>query len=163
RSRTGARAGRAVACPLRRGRPARARPAAPPAGAGTAARCLTRRRPCRHDDPRQKAIPQMKTSMTGGALARLAAIAVPARAQDEAEPIVVQTPLIRPAAGLMNEHVHEGGEFMIGARFERTHAGGRNQSGTTEISDPEIVAAGYGARATSMTMDMAMLDLMYAP
>ncbi|HEU4651936.1 MAG TPA: hypothetical protein VFS49_11045 [Croceibacterium sp.] len=105
----------------------------------------------------------MKTPITGGALALLAALAVPALAQDGGDPIVVQTPLIHPAAGLMNEHMHEGGEWMLGLRFERTHAGGTNQSGTHDVADPAIVAAGYGARATSMTMDMAMLDLMYAP
>jgi hypothetical protein len=105
----------------------------------------------------------MKTPVTGGALALFAALAVPARAQDAADAIVVQTPLIHPAAGLMNEHMHEGGEVMLGLRFERTHAGGANQAGTDTITDPEIVAAGFGARASAMTMDMAMLDLMYAP
>jgi hypothetical protein len=103
----------------------------------------------------------MRTSISGGALTLLAAFAAPAVAQDD--PIVVQTPLIHPAAGLMNEHMHEGGEIMLGLRFERTHAGGANQSGTDEIADADIVAAGYSARTESMTMDMAMLDLMYAP
>jgi hypothetical protein len=105
----------------------------------------------------------MNTTISGSALALLAALAVPAQAQDQTDAIVVQTPLIHPAAGLMNEHMHEGGEFMLGLRFERTHAGGTNQAGTDAISDPAIVAAGYGARTKSMTMDMAMLDLMYAP
>ena len=105
----------------------------------------------------------MKTAISGSALALLAALAVPAQAQDQTDEIVVQTPLIHPAAGLMNEHMHERGEVMLGLRFERTHAGGTNQAGTGEISDPAIVAAGFGARTRSMTMDMAMLDLMYAP
>jgi hypothetical protein len=105
----------------------------------------------------------MNTPLAGGALALLTALAAPAQAQDASDPIVVQTPLIHPAAGLMNEHMHEGGEVMLGVRFERTHAGGTNQSATDEIADPAIVAAGYGARTTSMTMDMAMLDLMVAP
>ena len=104
----------------------------------------------------------MKTLFTGSALALLSSIAVPAFAQDETE-ITVQSPLIHPAAGLMNEHMHDGGEFMLGLRFETTHAGGANQAGTDEISDPEILAAGFGARTRSMTMDMVMLDLMYAP
>lgn len=103
----------------------------------------------------------MRISVSSGALALLAMLASPARAEDD--PIVVQTPLIHPAAGLMNEHMHEGGEFMLGLRFERTHAGGTNQSGTEEIADPAIVAAGYSVRTESMTMDMVMLDLMYAP
>ena len=69
----------------------------------------------------------MRTTLKGGAMALLAAAAVPAAAQDDGS-IVVETPLIHPAAGLMNEHMHEGGEFMLGLRFERTHAGGTNRS-----------------------------------
>jgi hypothetical protein len=104
----------------------------------------------------------MRNSVSGGALALLASIAASAAAQDD-EPIVVQTPLIHPAAGLMNEHMHEGGEFMLGLRFERTHSGGINQTGTNAIADADIVSAGYSARTESMIMDMVMLDLMYAP
>jgi hypothetical protein len=77
----------------------------------------------------------MKTRSSGGALALLTVLAVPAQAQDDADAIVVQTPLIHPAAGLMNEHMHEGGEVMLGLRFERTHAGGTNRSGTDDIAD----------------------------
>jgi hypothetical protein len=63
----------------------------------------------------------------------------------------------------MNEHMHEGGEMMIGLRVERFRYSGTNQAGDDEIDDPAIVAAGYSARTASMTMDMVMLDLMYAP
>lgn len=104
----------------------------------------------------------MRIPISGGALALLATLAAPAAAQDD-HTIVVQTPLIHPAAGLMNEHMHEGGEFMLGLRFERTYFGGTNQSGTDEIADTDIVAAGYTVRTKDMTMDMVMLDLMYAP
>lgn len=105
----------------------------------------------------------MKTTLSGGALALLAAFsAAPALAQDDSE-ITVESPLLHPAAGLMNEHMHDGGEVMIGLRFERSRFSGANQAGTGEIADPAIVAAGYTVRATSMTMDMVMLDLMYAP
>lgn len=103
----------------------------------------------------------MRTLLSGGALALLA-VAAPAQAQDESV-ITVQSPLIHPAAGLMNEHMHEGGELMIGLRFERTRHSGTNLSGDEEIADPVIVAAGYSARTEAMTMDMVMLDLMYAP
>lgn len=105
----------------------------------------------------------MNTLSTGSALALLAVTTVPAQAQQGGEAIVVESPLIHPAAGLMNEHMHEGGEAMLGLRFERTHAGGRNQAGSNDIADPAIVAAGFSARTESMTMDMVMLDLMYAP
>jgi len=101
----------------------------------------------------------MRTLLSSGALALLAFTA-PALAQDE---ITVQSPLIHPSAGLMNEHMHEGGEVMVGLRFERTRWSGANLAGEDEIADPAIVAAGYSARTEAMTMDMVMLDLMYAP
>lgn len=104
----------------------------------------------------------MKTTLPVGALALAVSIAVPARAQDETA-ITVQSPLLHPAAGLMDEHMHEGGEAMIAVRFERFHAGGTNQAGTAEVADPAIVAAGFSSRTRSMTMDMVMVDLMYAP
>lgn len=103
----------------------------------------------------------MRTLLTGGALALLA-YTVPAQAQDESE-ITVQSPLLHPAAGLMGEHMHEGGEVMIGLRYERSRWSGANRAGDEEIADPAIVAAGYSARTEAMTMDMVMLDLMYAP
>jgi hypothetical protein len=108
----------------------------------------------------------MRNTTLGSAVALLAAAsAVPAAAQDDdsAEPILVQSPLIHPAAGLMNEHMHDGGEFLIGLRFERFRYAGPNEAGDDEIADPAIVAAGYSSRASAMTMDMLMLDLMFAP
>jgi hypothetical protein len=103
----------------------------------------------------------MRPLLSSGALALLT-LAVPAFAQDEPV-ITVQSPLVHPAAGLMNEHMHEGGEFMLGVRFERTRHSGANLAGDEAIADPAIVAAGYSARTEAMTMDMVMLDLMYAP
>jgi hypothetical protein len=104
----------------------------------------------------------MRTLLSGGALALLASVAVPARADGVTE-ITVQSPLLHPAAGLMNEHMHDGGEVMVGLRFERFRYSGANRAGTDAIADPAIVAAGYSARAQAMTMDMVMLDLMFAP
>jgi hypothetical protein len=108
----------------------------------------------------------MKHLLCGSALA-LAALcpASPAFAQESAdlEQITVQAPLLHPSAGLMNEHMHDGGEFMIGLRLERVRAAGTNQAGTDDIADAAILAAGYTVRVKSMEMDMAMLDLMYAP
>ena len=102
----------------------------------------------------------------GGALALLATASTsPATAQEiEADdPLVVQSPLIHPAAGLMNEHMHEGGEFMVGVRLERFHYSGQNQTADDEIADAAIAAAGYTSRTSAMDMDMLMLDLMFAP
>lgn len=110
----------------------------------------------------------MKHLLSGGALAL--ALFMPfshAAAQDEetgaGTEIVVDAPLLHPSAGLMNDHMHEGGEFMVGLRFERMRYSGANRSGTEAISDAGIVAAGYSVRTQSMEMDMAMLDLMFAP
>ena len=108
----------------------------------------------------------MKYLLSGGALAL--ALFTPlsgAAAQDEnaGTAIVVDAPLLHPSAGLMNDHMHEGGEFMVGLRFERMRYSGVNRSGTDAISDAAIVAAGYSVRTQSMEMDMAMLDLMFAP
>lgn len=103
----------------------------------------------------------MKITLSGALPALLATLSAgPVFAQD-AEPITVQSPLLHPAAGLMNEHMHEGGEAMIGLRFERSRWSGANRSGTDDVADPAIVAAGYSSRTESMTMDMVMLDLMY--
>lgn len=104
----------------------------------------------------------MRTLLSGSALALLAMQPAPAQAQDESE-ITVQSPLLHPAAGLMSEHMHDGGEVMLGLRFERFRSSGTNQAGTDPIADPAIVAAGFSARTEAMTMDMVMLDLMYAP
>lgn len=94
--------------------------------------------------------------------------ATSAQAQDTAQTsdidaIVVENTLLHPSAGLMNEHMHEGGEWMVGLRWQRFHSSGANRSGADEIADPAIVAAGYTVRATEMDMDMVMLDLMFAP
>lgn len=80
-----------------------------------------------------------------------------------AAPIVVEPTLMHPSAALMNDHMHDGGEFMVGLRWMRENYGGANQSGTDRLTDAEVLAAGYSVRASDMTMDMVMLDLMYAP
>ena len=103
----------------------------------------------------------MRTSLSGGALALLM-LAAPTHAQDE-DQIIVESPLLHPAAGLMGEHMHDGGEVMVGLRFERSRWGGANRAGDETIADPAIVAAGFSARTAAMTMDMVMLDVMYAP
>jgi len=122
----------------------------------------------------------MKVLLQGAACALLPlAIAAPAAAQDigqdtgrnigqdtaqatgqDTPPIIVESPLLHPAAGLMGDHMHQGGEVMIGLRYERSRWSGTNQSGTEEIADADVLAAGYSSRTSSMVMDMLMLDLM---
>jgi hypothetical protein len=75
--------------------------------------------------------------------------------------VTVEARRILPSVGLMNDHMHEAGEFMIGLRFQHFDWNGANRHGTNELSDADLLASGYVMRAKSMTMDMAMLDLMY--
>ena len=75
--------------------------------------------------------------------------------------VVVEARRVLPSVGLMNDHMHEAGEFMIGVRFQHFDWGGANRHGTHAVTDSDLLAAGYMMRAKSMTMDMAMLDLMY--
>jgi hypothetical protein len=66
-------------------------------------------------------------------------------------------------AGIMGEHVHKRGEVMLGLIWQHDNYGGANRSGTRSIADTAIAAAGFTARTRAMTMDMAMLHLMWAP
>ena len=113
----------------------------------------------------------MKHGFVRAALASLPLLAAyPAQAQDNpassdpAGDVIVVTPVtLHPAAGLMNEHTHDGGEFMIGLRYTRSSYSGANRAGTRTLSDAEVFAAGYSVRGSDMVMDMVMLDVMYAP
>lgn len=103
----------------------------------------------------------------------LALCAIPAQANDypaggssqsDADKAIVVTDVpLHPAAGVMNEHMHDGGELMLGLRYTRSNYRGANQSGSETIADTDILAAGFTRRANRMTMDMVMLDIMYAP
>jgi len=112
----------------------------------------------------------MKTALIRGAIALpLALCAAPALAQDAAfDPDAgILAAGFRPdghgPAGTMADHVHKSGDLMIGLMWMHESYGGANRSGTSKISDMDIAAAGYTAKAKSMTMDMAMLHVMYAP
>lgn len=65
-------------------------------------------------------------------------------------------------AKLMNEHTHQAREWMFGYRYERMDFSGYSQ-GKREISAEDVALAGYTMGSTGMTMDMHMLDIMYAP
>jgi hypothetical protein len=66
-------------------------------------------------------------------------------------------------AGIMADHMHGQGEFMIGYRYMYTRSGDTILNGTEEVTDAQLAAAGFSAVPTEMTMQMHMLDLMYAP
>ncbi|MGB2933411.1 MAG: transporter [Methyloceanibacter sp.] len=71
-------------------------------------------------------------------------------------------------AGVMFEHMHKAGEFMLGFKYAYSSAGGDTLHGTSTASDKEIVDKGCSPHLCSMTpsemrMNMYMLDIMYAP
>ena len=110
----------------------------------------------------------MKKLKRGGALALpmlLAVAPTAAHADHEDNHIIAigQRADEHGPAGIMGEHVHRGGEFMVGLVWMHDEFGGANQSGTRTISDHDIAMAGYTSRTKSMTMDMVMLHLMWAP
>jgi hypothetical protein len=111
----------------------------------------------------------MKSKFVCSALALpMALCASPAFAADEdAEDNEIVAEAARPdshgPAGMMGDHVHRDGEFMIGLSWMHMRHSGTNVSGTDEISDAEIASAGYTVRVQDMEMDMAMLHIMYAP
>jgi hypothetical protein len=110
----------------------------------------------------------MTRTILGSALALpLISIATPALAQEPTsdEEIVAlgHRPDAHGPAGVMGDHIHNSGELMIGLEWMHMRHAGATQSGSDPISDADIVAAGYSARTQGMTMDMAMLHIMYAP
>jgi len=93
----------------------------------------------------------------------LASAAAPAQqpAPPQNSSVIVQAPRILPSVGLMNDHMHEAGQLMIGIRYQHFGWSGANRHGTDSVSDGDLLAGGYMMRAKSMAMDMVMLDLMY--
>lgn len=75
------------------------------------------------------------------------------------------TTIFRPEAhapaGVMSDHIHEKGEWMIGYRFS-SEKHEQYYSGSKKISLESVIGSGYSMTSTEMTMDMHMLDIMYA-
>jgi len=65
-------------------------------------------------------------------------------------------------AGVMADHMHKQGEWMIGYRDLYTNYNGL-LDGSNKISNQAAMMQGYRMLATDMTMSMHMLDIMYAP
>ncbi|MFM5930902.1 MAG: hypothetical protein ACKOPQ_08345 [Novosphingobium sp.] len=84
-------------------------------------------------------------------------------ASDDEISVLALRPDAHGPAGTMADHVHKQGDLMIGLMVMHESYGGTNQAGTVDVSPAEIAAAGYTARDKAMTMDMAMLHIMYAP
>ena len=65
-------------------------------------------------------------------------------------------------AGVMVDHAHNKGEVMTGYRYTYASYSGMYQ-GDSEIGASGLAAAGYSMMPTAMSMEMTMLDIMYAP
>lgn len=97
-------------------------------------------------------------------LAAQGALADETAAQTEAEIVALGLrPDAHGPAGTMADHVHRSGDFMFALMWMHEDYGGANRTGTAALGDAEVASAGYSAKADAMTMDMAMLHLMYAP
>ncbi|MFN3868934.1 MAG: transporter [Hyphomicrobiaceae bacterium] len=71
-------------------------------------------------------------------------------------------------AGVMLDHMHKAGEFMVGYRYGYSRQSGETLRGTRTATDDEIVDNGCGShdcsmKQSGMRMHMHMLDIMYAP
>ena len=64
-------------------------------------------------------------------------------------------------AGVMADHLHKQGEWMVGYRYMRESLSGVYR-GSNQTSSTDLNAAGFPMMPTSMTMEMHMLDIMYA-
>jgi hypothetical protein len=71
-------------------------------------------------------------------------------------------------AGVNFDHMHKAGEFMLGFRYAGNFSGGDMLHGTHSVNDQEVIDNGCtphacSMKASEMTMNMYMLDIMYAP
>lgn len=91
-----------------------------------------------------------------------ALIAGPSPALADDDPALLN-PASHAPAGVLFDHMHKAGEFMVGYRFMYSRQAGDMLRGTSTVSDLQLAAAGYSMKPTSMNMYMNMLDIMYAP
>jgi hypothetical protein len=71
-------------------------------------------------------------------------------------------------AGVNFDHMHKKGEVMVGFRYAGSFAGGDMLHGTNSVNDQDVIDNGCPGHSCSMkpsdmTMNMYMLDIMYAP
>jgi len=71
-------------------------------------------------------------------------------------------------AGVLFDHMHKAGEIMLGFRYAGSFAGGSVLHGENSVNDQKVIDEGCtphfcSMKPTDMTMNMYMLDIMYAP
>ncbi|WP_051687281.1 hypothetical protein [Microbulbifer sp. HZ11] len=89
----------------------------------------------------------------------LAIGSMPALSHDSTLPVYL--PESHAPAGIMADHLHRQGEWMLGYRYMRETFSGL-YSGSQKTSTAAAGHAGYAMVPTGMTMEMHMLDIMYA-
>ena len=103
------------------------------------------------------------TLCLGAALA-----AVPGTAKADSDHDTTPLADTHAPAGVMFDHMHKAGEFMVGFRYAYTSASGDMLNGSDKASDQEIIDNGCKPHTCSMVesdmaLNMYMLDIMYAP
>ncbi len=80
-----------------------------------------------------------------------------------AETTTANIPLIRPAdhapIGVMGDHLHKKGEWMVGYRYAQSSTSGY-RSASRSLSNADVMHQ-YGEAATEMDMGMHMFEVMY--
>lgn len=64
--------------------------------------------------------------------------------------------------GVMGDHLHSDGEWMVSVRTMSMKMSG-HRAGENKLTTDEVFERGFTAAATDMDMDMQMLGVMYAP
>ncbi|MGU7779121.1 hypothetical protein [Burkholderia sp. PU8-34] len=100
-------------------------------------------------------------SLAAAATLAAAFAATPAAAHDA--PDAGPTPDSHAPAGVMYDHMHKQGGWMIGYSFTHNATGGDLKHGGKTVDDHALAMAGYSMKPTGMQMNMHMLHLMYAP
>ncbi|WP_078083689.1 hypothetical protein [Microbulbifer mangrovi] len=91
--------------------------------------------------------------------APLTLASLPAQSHDNASPTYL--PEIHAPAGVMADHLHKQGEWMMGYRYTRQEFSGLFY-GSSKATAAAAAADGYSMVPTAMAMEMHMLDIMYA-
>ncbi|WP_053077628.1 hypothetical protein [Burkholderia cepacia] len=87
--------------------------------------------------------------------------ATPASAHES--PVAGLTPDSHAPAGVMYDHMHKKGGWMIGYTYSHQNTGGAVKRDGRSVDDHALTMAGYTMKPTGMQMNMHMLHLMYAP
>ncbi len=99
------------------------------------------------------------------ALARCTAVLlvfVPAAGRAEPGDHFLARPDGHAPIGVMGDHMHEAGEFMLSYRYMRMRMD-ENRDRTSNLTDGDVLREGYMATPRDMDSEMHMFGVMYAP